>query len=447
MYQIAIGDSLKGFTVLHGASIAAPGFKATVNFAFSSAEYVKESIDIQIKGTYAQINTFIALLNAIIQRAADYSIGFYPVAQQLRFVTMDGQPYYYATINQVYLESNPAGYLTQPTGSKLITLHYTRPNFFDGAAVLLPLSGRAGADVATPYPLFNHTDAGVNHGSTVLVKKTSFSTDLPAPLRIIYNPDTGGGATYRNIFMGAYHHETFDGDLPFFYYYNELVGGINTIDAAAISGGYKAITWTSLVWTQLILFNIPIASFQALYGYAYRPFVRLFATHAYTDLYFKIIIEHASTLVYETEPVYSPPGYGYFTLPPIDLPPNFTLNEVAPDTFNVSLYGFRESGAATAINIDCITLFPLCYAATFYGFHSLLEDQPLIDDNFKGRHNMRNSPDAGESVSHARQGSPLLLFPGQFNRLFFYTANATNLIPIAQESSVTVSYYPRVRLL
>ena len=180
MYQIAIGDSSAGFTVLDGASIAAPNFKATVNFDFSSLSFIQENIEIELKGTIAQINAFLSTLELIIQRAALYSVGKYFAPQQLRFQRLTGDPYYYTPISNIYLAANPAGYLHHAQGSKLVILHYTRPNHFDGPKTELILSGRNGTGITGGYTIYNHTDSGVGHGSSVFVAKTNFSTQLPA---------------------------------------------------------------------------------------------------------------------------------------------------------------------------------------------------------------------------------------------------------------------------
>jgi hypothetical protein len=107
----------------------------------------------------------------------------------------------------------------------------------------------------------------------------------------------------------------------------------------------------------------------------------------------------------------------------------------------------RESGAASQVLIDCITLMPLAYAATFYGYHYLAANQPFIDDSSLARHNMRTAAATGETMSHTRHGGPLLLQPGRNSRLFFYATDAALAVPIAYEADLIAYYYPRVRLL
>jgi hypothetical protein len=448
MNQIAIGDPIKGFIVLDGQSIATPNVKAILHLKFSGEPFVQEVIDIQLKGTSSQISSSISKLEMIIQRALLYENVAYASPQYLRFQLTAGGDYYYTPITNIYLGTNPAGYLTISTGSKVISIYYTRPNYFDGPKTQLPLTGKAGT-VNPPnwYPLVNHTDSGTGHGSTVLIDKANFATDLPAPLRFEYFFNSSGSANLRDLFVGVFNHASYTGDTPFFAYYNSLSGGTAYASASAIQGYYDRFTWTSGSWTQITTYLIDTAFIAYFDGASFRPIIHLFNTHAYTDLYLRVQIERYGDVLYRSEPIYATPGYGYIILPPIELPPNYLLREVDPARLQVCIYGLRMSGSATTLDIDCLTIFPLSYAATFYGFINMIYEQTLIDDSFRNRFNILTGYTSGESVAQARVGGPLMLFPNSHSRMFFYCANDTNLMPIAYLADLKVYYYPRLRLL
>jgi hypothetical protein len=448
MNQIAIGDPISGFTVLDGQSIAAPYIKAIIHFKFSGEPFVQEEIDLQLKGTSSQISGALTTLETIIQRALLYENIGYSSPQYLRFQLTAGGAYYYTPITNIYLVANPAGYLTQQTGSKVISIHYTRPNYFDGPKTQLPLTGRAGTrNPPNSYPLYNHTDSGTNHGSTVLIDPTDFATDLPAPLRIEYFFATPPSATLKDLFTGIFHHPTYDADTPFFAYYNNLLGGTSNASAAAIQGYYDRFTWTASTFAYITTYLIDTAYIPYFNGQTFRPIIHLFNTHAYSDLYLKVQIERYGEVLFVSEPVYSTPGYGYIILPPVEIPPNYLLREVVPERLQVVLYGYRTSAAAVTLDIDCLTIFPLTYAATFYGFIDTVYNYTIIDDSFRDRYNIRVSPSIGETVSHARVGGPLLLYPNSHSRIFFYCSDNLNLMPIAHIADLKVFYYPRLRLL
>ncbi len=451
MYQIALGDDLRGFLVLDGVLAEPPAFKATPFFNFSPDPIIQETIEIQLKGTSAQIHQFITRLHQIAQLTLDYQMGSYQSPQYLRFQPTDDPVYFASPLSQVYLETNPAGFLHQQTGSKVIILHYTRPNYFeDTQAIELPLSGRAGADILTGYPWINHTDSGFFHGSTALIKSTYLTTHsnhLPAPLRVSFARSTTGAPTFKDFFFGLYHSFTYASDGHFFYYHNNFLGGTAVADFGAIEGYYKTRSYASNDWFGLFYFILPSATLADLQGHSFRYFLHLFAPHAYTDLYMKVALESGGVKLFESAPVHSPPGVGYVILPPIELPPNRLLWEVNPLDLNVFLYTYRESGTSVTLSYDCVTLFPLAPAASFYGLHNMPVNAVLIDDSSRQRHNMRLNADNYETIAHSRVGGPLMVHPGQSSRFFAYVADATDQIPIDFAATLRLFFYPRRQLL
>jgi hypothetical protein len=280
-----------------------------------------------------------------------------------------------------------------------------------------------------------------------LIKKADVLTSLPAPLRVEYTFNVGGAADCKDILMGVYHHPTYDGDGPFFFYYDDLAGGADTADGGAIEGHYKTISWTSGAWEVFTYGLVDLVDIDVMNGASYRPILHLFSTHAYDDLYFRVQVQRFSQVLFVSEPVYSPPGYGYLLLPPIQLPPNYLLREEALAKVHIYIYALRESGALTSIDIDCLTLFPLHYAATFNGFINMSYLETLVDDSHRNRFCVWNATTEGETVCQARVGGPLLLFPGSNSRLFFYCTNASDLMPITYLATLKAYYRPRVRLL
>jgi hypothetical protein len=447
MNQIAIGDPINGFVVLEGESVVTPHFKATLDLTYTSDPFLREKIAIQFKGTPAQIAAALSVLEVMIQRADLYDHVSYASPQYLRFQLTSGSDYYYTPISQMHLSSNPAGYKSQQTGSLVAYLYYTRPNYFDGPNTQVSLTGRAGTYYPGWYPLVNHTDSGAGDGSTVLISNASFSTQLPAPVRLYLHFSSSGSARLTNLYTGIFNHPTYSSDLPFFAYYNSLSGGTQHASATAIEGYYRSITWTSAAWFDFSKYLIDSPFITYFDGRSFRPILHLYTTHAYTDLYFKVQVERYGDVLYVSEPVYSPAGSGFVMFPPIELPPNYLLREVAPSRVQVAIYARRLSGAASTIEFDCLTIFPLIYAASFYGFINLSYGHYLVDDSHRNRHNAHLAVNNQETVAHTRVGGPLLLFPNTHNRIFFYIENQNALMPIAYTADLKAYYRPRIRLL
>ena len=177
MNQIAIGDPSAGYTVIEGASVATPFKQAALFLTFAPDPILKESIELVLKGSPAQISIALATLEMIIARALDFQRAAYPSPQYLRFQLTAGGSFFITPISNIYLESNPAGYKSQQAGSLLVTLHYHRPNWFDGPQTELPLTGAGGTDLTGGLAIFNHTDHHATHGSTALIKKASVTTE------------------------------------------------------------------------------------------------------------------------------------------------------------------------------------------------------------------------------------------------------------------------------
>lgn len=445
MYQIAIGDSTS-WTVLEGASIAAPFRKAAVFFTFSHELSVREKIEITLTGTPAQVSAALGTLEKVALRAQAYARLEYAQPQLLRFQPASGGSYYYAQISDLYFESSADSYLKHQRGSYLVSLVYSRPNYFDGDQVELALTGRAGDDITGGIDLINHTDFGALDGNTVLIKAADAVADLPSPLRVelLNNYAT---STVKDIYFGLYHHPTVDDEDIFFAQAVDMSGGSNYSNAAAIGGVYRRKSWTASSFTNMFTYPISLVDIPMLDGRYYRPLLHLFASHAYDDLYFKLKLYLGSYLLYTGEQVYSDPSYSYVLFPPIQIPPNQLLRENLPHSLDLIIYGLRAGGSAVTIDVDQLCFLPLDYAAFFYGFYEMDEDDKLVYDNFRNLSNVRYSAGQTEAVAHVRHGGPLLLYPNENNRLFVFQSNTSNVIDIARTSVLRVYYRPRVRLL
>jgi hypothetical protein len=90
---------------------------------------------------------------------------------------------------------------------------------------------------------------------------------------------------------------------------------------------------------------------------------------------------------------------------------------------------------------------PLDGSASFLGFYDMLQDDVLIDDSFRGLHNVQYATLGSEAVGHLRQGGPLLLYPGEYNRLFFVLANEDHQVDILRTARLRAYYRRRVRIL
>ena len=445
MIQIAIGEE-GSWTIIDGLSVSAPFKNCVCYFEQSDKEIVTDKIEIFLKGTPAQISAGVSTIEQIIHRSFLNSQGHYENPQYLRFQMESGGSYFYAEFQQPYLTTNAAGYSTHYKGSLVLNLFYKRSNSFYGALETLPLTGKNGTDVTTGLNIFNCTDYVATHGSSVLIKAADLVSPLPSPLRIEL-VNTYATDQLKDIFMGVYQHPTEDDEDLFFYNAPDLVGGSTIVNAGAINDSYQRLTWSATTWTSLCSLTLTLDLVDALDGHLYRPFMHLFNSHAYTDLYFKIALQRGIYTIFQSEAVYSDPSFDYVFLPPISIPPNQVLREVLPHSLDLVLYAYKPTAASYTIDIDQLQLFPLDYAANFQGFFNMAQNNLFIYDSFRGLHNVRFSAAGSETVSHILQGGPLMATPGVNNRLFFIMANQDNTAEKLRTATVTVKHRKRFRIL
>jgi len=445
MNQIAIGD-ISSWTIIHGVSVSAPFLRAAYAPSSCPENYVGDKIDLYLEGTPSQISAALALLENVISRSILHAQGGYPFPQMLRFQPEADGIYFYCPITNPFLIFNTSGYTTHHTGSLQATLHFTRPNWFDSDQIELPLTNRNGEDVTGGIPLFNHTDAHAGHDSSVLIKPENIDSALPSPIRFelenSYDTDE-----VQDIFTGLYHHPTNDDHEIFFCLAPEFMGGSLLYSPNAINEYFRRLNWSATSWSDLGSWTFTNADVQLFSGRAYRPILHLYNPQAYSDLYLKAKLLKGTLVLWEGEAVYADPSYQYLVFPPLRIPPVPLLNENLPHHIDLAIFAQRQASGTHQIDVDNLLLLPLDTSATFLGFFTLMEDAVLVDDSFYEKHNIRYPTIGSEAVGYLRQGGPLLLFPGEYNRLFFVLSNTAHQVDILRTSTLRAYYRKRIRLL
>jgi len=445
MIQIAIGEE-GSWTIIDGLSVAAPYKNAVCFFEQSNADQVTDKIEIFLKGTPTQIFAAIATIEKVCLNSDLNSHGLYAKPQFLRFQLEAAGPYFYAEFQHPYITTNQAAYQTHFKGSIVLNIHYTRSNAFYSDLTALPLTGRNGTDVTTGLSIFNCTDYVAAHGSTVLVKPADLTAPMPSPLRIDLE-NTFATNQIKDIFIGSYHHPTYAGEDIFFYGSPDFSGGTQWTNAGAIGDYYRRFSWSPTTWSSLGTVSLDLPTVQLLADHNFRPFLHLFNSHAYTDLYFKFQLQRGTSVIYSSESVFADPNFDYIFFPPMAIPPNQVLRETNPHSLDLVLYAYKPTAATYTIDIDQLQLFPLDYSAFFKGFFQMAQDDRFIYDSFRNLHNVRYSSAGSETVSHIRQGGPLLARPGMNTRLFFILANQNNTVEKLRTADLIISQRKKFRVL
>jgi len=407
---------------------------------------VDDILKLSLEGTSDLISDALAALEKVRQRAAAYGQAAYPMPQYLRFQPVDEGEYFYTPISDLHIEFNPEGFTTHQTGSLRILLHFTRPNYFDAEQVELPLTNRNGTGVTGGITIRNHTDYHAGHDSSVLIDPDDWESALPASIRFVLENSYASGIL-KDVLVGVYHHPTNDEDEIFFLNAPDLLGGTQTYSASAINDYYHTLAWSAVDWTALGAWTLASMDVRLYAGKAYRPILHFFNAHAYDDLYLKVQLQKGTNILWSGDAVFADPSHRYLLFPPLRIPPVQLLGEDLPHHVDLVIYGQHEASGTYTISIDQLFLLPLDASASFLGFFDMNQDDILIDDSFRELHNVHYTTNGAETVAHLRQGGPLLIAPGEYNRVFFFMINGDNAADILRTASLKMYYRKRVRLL
>ncbi|MCB2210186.1 hypothetical protein KQH62_04770 [bacterium] len=448
MNQIAIGDgtSTGGWLMLAGEGVAAPFKKAVYEQSTESGDRVGESLRLSLEGTPEVLSDALAALETVRQRAILFEQGTTPQPQSLRFQPLPGDAYAYAQVRDLVLAANPDSPETRLSGSLLVDLHFSRPNYFDSDWVELPLTGADVEDVLGGIDLVNHTDIHTGHGSSAWARPADIESALPAPLRVELTNTTAAGRLH-DVYLGLCHHPEQPPEDLFFRYGADFEGGAVFTNAAAINGYFARVAWAATGWTPLGSWLLSGAEVGQFGGGSYRPVLRLYNPHSYGDLQLRLKLQISTDVLWEGEPVFADPNYGYVLFPPVQIPPGRLLNEGPPHHVDLVLYGQHDTSVTHTLDFDCLTPLPLDPGANFIAFHDLSQDATLVDDNCRGVQVTRFDPSGLESPTHIRQGRELLLWPGHFNRLVVVMTDGDGQVDIFRTARLRLFYRQRRRVL
>ena len=226
-----------------------------------------------------------------------------------------------------------------------------------------------------------------------------------------------------------------------------MTGGAQLYNVLAIGDYYRRLTWSATALSPILYYSISASDTNILDGRTYQPIIRLYNTHAYDDLYLQLRLKRGSDTLYTGDPIFANKDYKYIIFPPVEIPPNQLLRQTLPHFVECVFYARKISASGYTLDVDQVMLLPMDYAAYFLGFFPFRNNNILIDDNHRQQHNVQASHIGSETVSHIRQGGPLLLMPNANTRLFFNLTKVTEELDMMRTATVKVFYRPRKRLL
>jgi len=294
-------------------------------------------------------------------------------------------------------------------------------------------------------------------GNYVDVLASNVTGSIPAPIRVEYfnsYPDYLGTWRTEELMIG---HNVWSSPstLPYIFEGEDATSGGSILpanpDLDAYSGGYCRVT-NALPTVQAgyqILWSLTSAQAGLFKGYSFRVLVKLSSSPpADTWLGAQVRAVIGLTLLEETGlSLLSTASRTLYDLGVIRIPPGLPHQSSIYD-LQISLTGTSPSGTTT-LNVDYIALIPLQGWREFRASsYSLPYGGNLIDDNIQELTYVSLSgsamTDSDRLAYYVPYGLPLMVYPGQAQRYYFYVTGGG---PSIRTGTVRLLYRPRVTVL
>jgi hypothetical protein len=316
--------------------------------------------------------------------------------------------------------------------------------FWEGPETELSLSNGGGSGTGG-RTVYNHDDAGTGHDNYVAISGGAVAGVIPTPAEIqIKNTLNSGTRSYRFwIGLNAF---SVPGTLAQIYEGEDAdyaVGGSDQADANSSGGYYKQITWSGDTEQRLICWAITAAQCNAARGNFFRILAR-FATSIPSGVKLtpKIMWPSGSytTVVAEGQEVAL--GTGRLQdLGAIQLPP-WLVGETDLNPIDLCLYGRKTGGGS--LDVDYLQITPLDgYRRLVPRGSGLAYNARVVDDGIEDSLWSDGWTGGGKTGHYIGYGSPIHLWPGRAQRLYFLASNSSGGCDIARTHEIRVYYRPR----
>lgn len=438
MTELAIGRlnllEDQAWLVLIGSAVMAGLVGAEYQFNPSDEKTTRETVQLHLRGSRAQLRQWLDRLEAFQQQPEDLF---------LRLWSNDLQQYGYACIHQLNLKTLPGHLASQEKGSLELDLDILRETFFLSQELPLPLSNSSGPPQESGLKIYNHDDVTIGHDNWFKVDAGILDLKFPAVTRF----------QFENNFNGPDLGDFMVGTLPCalgqpqpkLNLEAEDGSGGTIVNSSLASGGqYCQYRWSGGDWQTLTSWVLgPITVTQLAEG-SVLPFLRFFNPPLSSTLQLRILVNLQGKLVFEG-PVTNPmPGKGYASLDPLHLP----LGELPLQSYashhQLVLQAKQTDAGEHLLEMDDLLLLP---QHTFAGYHSLSGlSYPLkmIEDEMSGK--SWSLQDGMEFKSHARIGSGLGLQPDTPQYFWCFQTDINAQAPIDRTLLVKAWYRRQWRL-
>lgn len=255
--------------------------------------------------------------------------------------------------------------------------------------------------------------------------------------------NSDAGADLQTVWMGLNYQSEPD-DFAHLLEIEDSDTGANTGSALAVNGQYRAYTVTTAD-AKITAWTIPSETLIKAGSAYFKIIARFFNGNDITDAKLRIKVFYNSQLLYEGpqteyDDTYAGISRLWREIDTVQLPP-YKLEGLTPTDLTFEIWGQSTAGSLT-LNLDCLMKLPINGYRKLQSSSGIAQNSVLIDDGIQDLFYQSVSSEIVRDV--VAEGSPLQLWPGLDNRIYFIQHSETaDTADIDRTMSVKIYYRPR----
>lgn len=335
-------------------------------------------------------------------------------------------------------------------------LSITRLPFFEGAETELQLLTSNQAAATGGRTIVNHDDSGTGHDNWVEIAAAQVAGSLPAPVRLQLTNTSGAARTYSTFYVATAISVTIaegvvllSGMVLEAEWLNSATGDANSSNGNHSARGYTASGNETV--TGSFLFDVSAAQVQQMAGQYCRVLAR-FPSLGPAPIWITMVLQDSNNselwrgpelLVHATTSDLRLKDLGALPLPPVPLG---VLGSGAPTVHLAVQYrAVLSAGQTLTCNLDFIQITPVEFLRVLRvsgsPYTQVANNAAVMLDEIE---NIAYFLTSGERMSGlVRDGAPVMVVPGQAQRIMVLCDEGGNAMNISRTFSVQAWYRPR----
>jgi hypothetical protein len=330
-------------------------------------------------------------------------------------------------------------------------LSLTRRPYFEGAETELQLSTSNLAAATGGRTIYNHDDSGTGHDNWVEIAAAQVGGALPAPVRLQVTNTSGAARSYSTFYVATLAHVDMAQLAAGMVLEAETLNSTVTADANSSAGNYAARSYTAsgdVTHTGSFMFDVSAAQVQQMAGRFCRVLAR-FQGLAPAPIWVQMYLQDSNNselwrgpevLLLAATGDLRVKDLGAAPLPPADLG-----SGAATVRLIVQYRAVLTNGQTLTCNLDFVQLTPVEYLRVVRvggsPYVQVANNAAVVVDEMEDVAYFLTS--GSRLAGLVRDGAPVMVVPGQTQRILLLCDEGGNAMNIGRAFSVRAWYRPR----